>query len=69
LRIGEVTSACWSLSLERNIGFAMVPVAYAGLGTELVIETQAGMQDAIVVDKPFIDPGKDKPKRVVSAAL
>ncbi len=64
LRIGEVTSACMSPTLERNIGFAMVPVAYEAHGTELVIETQHGPQDAVVVDKPFIDPAKDKPKHL-----
>jgi glycine cleavage system aminomethyltransferase T len=67
LRIGDVTSACWSLSLEKNIGYAMVPVAYESLGTELVIETQHGPQDAVVVEKPFIDPHKDKPKVLKSA--
>ena len=62
LRIGEVTSACWSLSLEKNIGYAMVPVAYEQPGTELLIETQHGLHDAVVVPKPFIDPDKNKPK-------
>jgi glycine cleavage system aminomethyltransferase T len=68
LHIGDVTSACWSLSLKKNIGYAMVPVAYEALGTELVIETQHGAQDAVVVEKPFIDPGKDKPKLLHSAS-
>jgi glycine cleavage system aminomethyltransferase T len=67
-RIGDVTSACWSLSLEKNIGYAMVPVAYEALGTPLVIETQHGRQEAVVVRKPFIDPAKDKPKTLPSAA-
>lgn len=68
LHIGEVTSACYSPRLERNIGFAMVPVAYQGLDTELVVETQHGSQDAIVVEKPFLDPTKDIPKRLERAA-
>ena len=63
LRIGEVTSACWSPRLERNIGYAMVPVAYQEIGTELRIETQHGVQTARVVEKPFHDPTKDIPKR------
>lgn len=66
--IGRVTSACWSLSLEKNIGYAMVPVAYEALGTELVVETQHGRHDAVVVRKPFIDPGKDKPKQLETAS-
>ncbi|TCP52041.1 aminomethyltransferase [Tamaricihabitans halophyticus] len=64
LRIGEVTSACYSPRLERNIGYAMVPIAYEAYGTELVVETQHGRQDAVVVEKPFIDPKKETPKRL-----
>lgn len=64
LRIGEVTSACHSPRLDRNIGYAMVPLAYAEQGTELVVDTQHGRQDAIVVPKPFLDPGKEIPKRL-----
>jgi glycine cleavage system aminomethyltransferase T len=69
LRIGEVTSACHSPRLERNIGFAMVPLAYTELGTELVVETQHGRQEAVVVEKPFLDPGKDIPKRLARHAV
>ena len=53
LRIGEVTSACYSPRLGRNIGYAMVPIAYQELGTQLVVDTQHGPQDAVVVEKPF----------------
>ncbi|CAN5446346.1 glycine cleavage T C-terminal barrel domain-containing protein [soil metagenome] len=63
-RIGQVTSACYSPRLERNIGYAMVPIAHEQLGTELVVETQHGRQDAVVVEKPFIDPEKNKPKQL-----
>ena len=34
-RIGDVTSACYSPRLEKNIGFAMVPTEHSELGTEL----------------------------------
>jgi len=61
--IGRVTSATYSPRLERNIGYAMVPIAYEGLGTELVVETQHGRHAAVVVEKPFIDPSKSTPKR------
>ena len=37
-RIGEITSACWSPKLEKNIGFAMVPTEHSELGTEFEIE-------------------------------
>ena len=65
--VGKVTSATWSPQLERNIGYAMVPIEYEKLGTELVVETQHGRNDAVVVEKPFIDPTKEKPKHLDSA--
>lgn len=68
LHIGEVTSACYSPRLERNIGFAMVPIAYHELATELVVETQHGRQDAVVVEKPFLDPQKSIPKLLERSA-
>jgi glycine cleavage system aminomethyltransferase T len=68
LRIGEVTSACRSPRLERNIGYAMVPIAYHEPGTELIVHTQHGPQQAVVVEKPFLDPTKDIPKRLLRTA-
>ena len=62
-QIGEVTSACYSPRLDKNIGFAMVPIAHTELGTELETETpQAGRTSAVVVPKPFVDPKKEIPK-------
>lgn len=61
-RIGQVTSACRSPRLEKNIGYAMVPIEYTELGTELLVDTQSGRQQAVVVPKPFLDPSKDIPK-------
>lgn len=61
-RIGDVTSACYSPQLEKNIGFAMVPIEYTELGTELDIDTPHGRNAALVVPKPFIDPQKEIPK-------
>lgn len=66
--IGEVTSACFSPQLERNIGFAMVPVGLSEIGTELSIETPTGVHPAVVVPKPFVDPSKDTPKQRFAAA-
>ncbi len=62
-RIGEVTSACHSPRLEKNIGYAMVPVQHAELGTELEVDTPHGRTSATVVEKPFIDPKKETPKQ------
>ncbi|MCS7246578.1 MAG: hypothetical protein NZ696_03125 [Thermomicrobium sp.] len=62
-RVGKVTSACFSPRLQKNIGLAMVDIAYAQLGTELLVETPHGRQSARVVPKPFVDPTKDIPKQ------
>jgi aminomethyltransferase len=61
-RMGHITSAVYSPRLDRNIGYAMVPTAYAGIGTRLTVETPAGAAEATVVEKPFIDPAKEIPK-------
>jgi glycine cleavage system T protein len=61
--VGRVTSALWSPRLEKNIGYAMVPVAQAALGTVLEVEVpDAGARTATVVPKPFVDPKKEIPK-------
>jgi glycine cleavage system aminomethyltransferase T len=61
-RVGDVTSAIFSLRLEKNIGFAWVPVQLSDLGTGLLVETPDGVRDATVVSMPFVDPGKEIPK-------
>jgi glycine cleavage system aminomethyltransferase T len=61
--IGPVTSACYSPRLEKNIGYAMLPIAHAEFGTEVQVETPAGANRAVVVPKPFYDPSKDIPKQ------
>lgn len=60
--IGEITSAVYSPRLEKNIGFAMVPLEYSELGTQLVGEVPTGEQPVTVVQKPFVDPTKEIPK-------
>jgi glycine cleavage system aminomethyltransferase T len=67
-RIGEVTSACWSPKLEKNIGFAMVPTEHCELGTEFEIEKPDETVGAMVVPKPFVDPEKETPKQELTAA-
>ena len=59
---GRVTSACFSPRLEKNIGFAMVPIEYVEHGTEPVVETPHGRQRAVVVRRRFVDPQKEIPK-------
>jgi glycine cleavage system aminomethyltransferase T len=66
--IGNVTSACYSPRLEKNIGYAMVPIEYAELGTELEVETPSEKTSAVVVRRPFIDPEKEVPKQDLATA-
>jgi glycine cleavage system aminomethyltransferase T len=61
-QVGEVTSALYSPRLEKNIGYAWVPVGRSELGTSLTIETPFGKASASVVPKPFVDPKKEIPK-------
>lgn len=62
-QIGQVSSAFWSPRLEKNIGFALVPIGLAEEGSKLTVRTAArGEIDAVVVPKPFIDPKKETPK-------
>lgn len=60
--VGVVTSAVHSPRLERNIGYAMVPVALAEVGTALTVETSVGPVPAVVAPMPFIDPRKEIPR-------
>jgi aminomethyltransferase len=61
-QIGQVSSAFWSPRLKKNIGFALVPIEYADLGTELTVRSNVGDVAARVVERPFIDPRKETPK-------
>ncbi|WP_051399445.1 glycine cleavage T C-terminal barrel domain-containing protein [Haloechinothrix halophila] len=60
--VGQVTSACFSPRLERNIGLAMLPLELTELGTTVSVRTPTGMRTGTIVEKPFIDPRKETPK-------
>ncbi|HXF67033.1 MAG TPA: glycine cleavage T C-terminal barrel domain-containing protein [Burkholderiales bacterium] len=61
--IGRVTSAVYSPRLEKNIGYALVPVAHAAPGTALRVKIPGvGERRATVVPTPFIDPNKEIPR-------
>jgi glycine cleavage system aminomethyltransferase T len=68
-RVGEVTSACFSPRLEKNIGYAMLPVRLTELGTQVEVDTPHGRAPATVVPKPFIDPTKAQPKQDVATLV
>ena len=57
-RIGKVTSACYSPRLDKNIGYAMVPVEYGEIGAELTVERPEETVQAVVTDRVFIKPEK-----------
>jgi len=62
--VGKVTSACYSPRLEKNIGFAMLPIEHTELGTGLQVQTPvSGTVKATVVTMPHWDPNKDIPKQ------
>ncbi|MBW3601241.1 MAG: glycine cleavage system protein T [Actinobacteria bacterium] len=63
IRVGAVTSACHSPRLDKNIGYAMVPLQHSELETELEVQTPSGREGAVVVEKPFLDPTKETPKQ------
>jgi glycine cleavage system T protein len=60
--VGVVTSALFSPRLEKNIGYAWVPVELSEVGTELAVETPIRIAGVTVVPKPFVDPKKEIPK-------
>ena len=62
-RIGQVSSAFYSPRLKKNIGYALVPIEHAELGSSLTVRSAVGETKATVVRKPFIDPKKSTPKK------
>src|SRR5207244_4672023 len=57
--VGRVTSAIHSPRLKANIGYAMLPIIHADLGTELTVDHPDRPRTATVVKKPFIAPAKE----------
>jgi glycine cleavage system aminomethyltransferase T len=60
-RVGKITSAVYSPRLERNIGYAWVPVELSELGQEVDVESEWGPRRATVAPMPFWDPEKQIP--------
>ena len=54
--IGHVTRCAYSPRLEKNIGWANVPIAFADVGTEIVIDATDGQRAATVCEAPWIKP-------------
>ena len=59
--IGYVTSKCYSPRLEKNIGYAFIPIGYSKEGAEFTIKSPYTDLKAKVVPMPFYDPKKKIP--------
>lgn len=62
-KVGEVTSAVHSPRLEKNIDFALLDVAYADIGTQLMVASPEGNRSLEVTTMAFIDPEKKLPRQ------
>jgi glycine cleavage system T protein len=61
-KVGKITSAVYSPRMEKNIGYAMVPIESSDVGSTVTVATPSGDRQATVVPKPFVDPKKEVPK-------
>jgi glycine cleavage system aminomethyltransferase T len=59
---GRVTAAIHSPRLDKNIGYAWLPIEQSSDGTEVMVEGPAGTVSARVTPLPFWDPKKETPK-------
>ena len=61
-QVGRVTDAVWSPGLEKNIGYAWVPIDLAVPGTTLEVVSEYGEEiSATTTRLPFVDPEKRVP--------
>lgn len=60
---GELTAFVHSPRLDQNIGYAMLPIEFTEVGTELTLETPLGTRVAEVTTLPFIDKDKKVPRQ------
>jgi aminomethyltransferase len=60
--VGRMTDAVWSPGLQKNIGYAWVPIGLADPGTKLDVLTERGEQLTVMTSSiPFVDPKKQAP--------
>ena len=60
--VGRLVSASYSFRLQKNIGYAWVPIRLAEPGNELQVISPDGPVPAVTAPLPFWDPNKDVPK-------
>jgi len=58
MNIGKITSAVYSPRLKKNIALAMVSIEQCEIGNELKVNTNEGLFNCKIVEKPFYDPKK-----------
>ena len=58
INVGKITSAVYSPRLKKNIALAMVSVEQSEIGNELKVNTNEGVFNCKIVEKPFYDPKK-----------
>ena len=61
VEVGHVTRILHSPRLEKNIGYANVPVQLAEIGTKLILRTPGGERELTVCDSPFVPAEKKIP--------
>jgi glycine cleavage system aminomethyltransferase T len=59
--VGRVTSAVYSPRLEKNIGYAWLPIELSQEDASLTVASEWGSRGATIVRMPFVDPEKRIP--------
>jgi glycine cleavage system aminomethyltransferase T len=68
-QVGRMTDAVWSPGLEKNIGYAWVPIDLAAPGNRLDIVNEDGVElVGTTASLPFVDPQKKVPARNLTDA-
>ena len=67
-QVGRVTNAVWSPGLRRNIGYVWVPVALAGAGNRIEVDSEHGPVAGRTAAIPFVDPRKERPAAALRPA-
>ena len=56
--IGKITSAVYSPRRKKNIALAMISIEQSKIGNKFQVNTNEGVFNCVVVEKPFYDPKK-----------
>ena len=65
-RLGRVTAGAWSPRLERNIGYAWVPIRWEAPGSAFEAETPRGRVPVTVAEPAVRRPDQGHPEVVAS---